>query len=132
MAYYIDDKEIVEKVDINYILDYFKSKGETCIRIMHARSFPLIPNVGRVEKIENSIIIEPIENKPSYQYQDGSRTVSIDRERGSICVNPYFDKSGRYDTEGWKNGNHSLSKNLQEYILDYPSYLRNKKINEII
>jgi len=126
MAYYIDDKKIVENVDINYILDYFKSKGETCIRIMRGRSFPLIPNVGRVEKIENSIIIEPIENKSSYQYQDGSRTVSIDRERGSICVNPYFDKSGNQDRE------HSLSKNLQEYILDYPVHLRNKRINEII
>jgi hypothetical protein len=126
MAYYIDDKEIVKNVDINYILDYFKSKGETCIRIMRGRSFPLLPSGKRVEKIENSIIIEPIGDKSSYVYQDGSRTVSIDRERGSICINPYFDKSGSYDND------HSLSKDLQEYILDYPSYLRNKKINEII
>lgn len=121
MAYYIDNKEIVENVDINYVIDYFVSKGETCIRIMRGRSFH-----NKIEKIENSIIIEPLKDKPSYEYQDGSRIVSIDRERGSICVNPYFDKSGSFDVD------HSLSKNLQEYILEYPVYLRNKKINEIL
>ena len=110
MAYYVNDKEMVENVDINYIIDYFKNKGETCIRIMYG----------------TSLIIEPIENKPKYVYQDVSRTVSIDRERGSICVNPYFDKSGSYDRD------HSLSKDLQEYILDYKQTMRDNKINNII
>lgn len=125
MAYYINDKEVVESVDINYILDYFKSKGETCIRILYGRGFS--PPYGDKDyTLGNSLIIEPLDDKPSYVYQDGSRIVSIDRERGSICVNPYFDKSGSYDIE------HSLSKNLQEYILDYTSYQRDKKISEII
>ena len=35
MAYYIDDKQIVESIDINHVLDYFKD--EECIRIMYGR-----------------------------------------------------------------------------------------------
>jgi hypothetical protein len=120
MAYYIEDKQIVENVDINYILDYFKSKGETCVRILLGRSF-----ANGVEKIEDSIIIEPLEDKYKYVYQDGSRSVSIDRKSGSICVNPYFDKTGIYDSE------YSLSKNLQEYILNYKQVLRENKIKNI-
>ncbi len=121
MAYYVNNKEIVESVDINYILDFFKSKGETCIRIQHGKSFS-----NGVDKIEDDIIIEILEDKPKYKYTDGHRTVTIDRKRGSICINPYFDKSGSFDRE------HSLSKELQEYILDYKLKMRDNKINNII
>jgi hypothetical protein len=113
MAYYVNNKEIVENVDINYILNFFKSKGETCIRIMYGRSFN--------NSIGNTLIIEPIKDKSKYVYQDGGRTILIDKERGSICINPYFDKS-----------DHSLSKDLQEYILDYKQTMRDNKINNII
>lgn len=121
MAYYIDDKQIVENVDINYIIGYFKNKGETCIRIQHGKSF-----ANGVDKINDDIIIEPVEDKPKYTYYGGSRTIIIDRTRGSICINPYFDKSGIQDTE------HSLGKDLKEYILDYRLTNRNNKINSII
>lgn len=125
MAYYVDDKDIVKNIDINYIIDYFKNKGETCIRIMHSRGFSQ-PHGEKDYKLFDSLIIEPLKDKPSYVYQDGSRIISIDRKRSTICVNPYFDKSGSYDSD------HSLSKNLQEYILDYKSTMRNNKINNII
>lgn len=121
MAYYVNDKEISESVDINYILKYFKNKGETCVRILHAKSFS-----GGVDKIEDDIIIEELEDKNKYSYQDGHRTVTINRKRGSICINPYFDKSGSFDSD------HSLSKDLQEYILDYRTYIRDNKLREII
>lgn len=122
MAYYIDDKQIVESIDINHVLDYFKD--EECIRIMYGRG-GLPPYGDKDYYLSDSLIIEPLADKFKYIYQDGSRVVSIDRNRGQICVNPYFDKTGIYDTE------HSLSKNLRDYILDYKSKMRDIKIKEI-
>ncbi len=125
MAYYIEDKEIVDNLDINYVIDYFKSKGEECVRILYGRSFSRVIN-GEYT-LSDGLIIEPLDvNKSTYRYQEGHRIFSIDRNGGGICINPYFDKSGIYDSD------HSLSKELHQYCLDYKQVLRDKKINEII
>jgi hypothetical protein len=124
MAYYIEDKEIVDSLDINHVITYFKSKGEDCVRILYGRSFSRVIN-GEYT-LTDGLIIEPLDNKSSYTYQEGNRTFSIDRNRGVICINPAFNKSEIFDTE------HSLSKELYQHCLDYKQVLRDNKINEIL
>lgn len=120
MSYYITDKEITNNIDINYIIDFYRKQGECCIRIMRSKSFTLSG-----DEIQDSIIIEPIEDKLEYKYQDGHRTFSMHRNN-YICINPYFDKTGSYDIE------HSLSKKFHDYILDYKNKIREDKINKLI
>lgn len=120
MAYYITDKEITNSIDINYIIDFYRGQGEDCIRIMRGKSF----TIGGDETQDN-IIIEPVEDKSKYKYQDGHRTFSIHRNN-YICINPYFDKTGSYDIE------HSLGKKFYDYILNYKNKIREDKINKLI
>lgn len=76
MAFYINDKQIVENIDINYIISYFKNKGEDCVRILHGRYFD---RDGQKYELTDTIIIEPLDDKVSYVYQDGHRTFALDR-----------------------------------------------------
>lgn len=124
MAYEIRDKEIIETLDINYVIDFYKKQGENCIRILHGRRFQ--PHGDKDYKLTDTIIIEPIEDKDKYVYQDGHRTFSIERTDRGVIINPYFDKSGVYDVE------HSLSKKFYNYILDYKLEIRDKKIKSLI
>lgn len=62
MAYEINDKEITENIDLNYVIDFYVKNREDCIRIMRNRSF-----VNGLEEIGNGIIVEPIEDKQCYQ-----------------------------------------------------------------
>lgn len=124
MAYEIRDKEIIETLDINYVIDFYKKQGENCIRILHGRQFQ--PHGDKDYKLTDTIIIEPIEDKDKYVYQDGHRTFSIERTDRGVIINPYFDKSGVYDVE------HSLSKKFYNYILDYKLEIRDKKIKSLI
>lgn len=125
MAYEIRDKEIIETLDINYVIDFYKKQGENCIRILHGRRFQP-PNGDKDYKLTDDYCIEPIEDKDKYVYQDGHRTFSIERTDRGVIINPYFDKSGVYDVE------HSLSKKFYNYILDYKLEIRDKKIKSLI
>ena len=102
MAYYINDMEIVKNVDISYIISFLKERGEECVRIMYS------------QPSQHTLIIEPLKDKSKYVYQDGSRTVLINRQR-EICVNLY----------------HS-GESLLNHIINYKSESRDKKINQVI
>jgi hypothetical protein len=117
MAYYVSDKNIVNNITINYVLDYFIKKGEI-VRIMYGRSFHK-PHGSKDYTLGASIIIEPVSDK-ELVYQDGGRTVMITRGR-DICINPWYDKSGI-----------NCCKELYNYISDYGIMCRDNKLDLII
>ena len=134
MAYNIDDKQIVNNIDINYILDFFKE--DECIRIRwnRIRRSNGYPNRydGNDYDIGDTLIIETVVDKYDYDYRDGGRTVMVDKVRGDIIVNPHMTivtpeknrKSGKpmavFKTE-----------KLRDHILNFKSKLREDKINII-